>query len=93
MKLSEFFYLIFFQFLEEKFSIYLDRHVFVMYKYILQIVTQLQGAFISYFGSWFFIVFSAQMMVRQNGQPASENPKGMKLGKKDTKKKEGSSCC
>ena len=30
MKLSEFFYLIFFQFLEEKFSIYLNRHVFVM---------------------------------------------------------------
>ena len=37
-------------------------------------------------------IFSAQMMVRQNGQPAAENPKGMKLGKKDAKKKEGPCC-
>lgn len=34
----------------------------------------------------------AQTMVRQNGQPVSENAKGVKLGKKDTKKKEGSCC-
>lgn len=34
----------------------------------------------------------AQTMVRQNGTQSPENPKGMKLGKKDTKKKEGPCC-
>ena len=37
-------------------------------------------------------ILSAQIMVRQNGQPSPENPKGMKLGKKDAKKKEGPCC-
>lgn len=34
----------------------------------------------------------AQTMVRQNGQQVPENPKGLKLGKKETKKKDGPCC-